>query len=151
MAAANDSAGLTAIIGAGRMGLGIAESFVIAGLEVGLPTSRPNSHARAGALVERTRGHVEAGLLDDVRADRAPSAPPPIPRPSRRRPRDRGRARGPRRQGGVLRAASAAAPGAIIATNTSSLPIAGLAESGTPSASSACTGSTRRSGRRASR
>ena len=56
MSAAIDSSSLTAVIGAGRMGLGIAESFVMAGLDVRLR----RGHARARAELARPPGRAHA-------------------------------------------------------------------------------------------
>ena len=145
------------MLGGGTMGGGIAGHLARAGLEVRLADASAELAERAReALLERTRGHVEAGLLEDV-ARR--------PRPSQAAADVEAAVEGadlvieavpedPELKAEILGRASAAAPAeAIIATNTSSLPIAGLAGVGASgrSASSACTGSTRRSGRPASR
>ena len=54
----------TAIIGAGTMGLGVAESFAVAGTPVRLTDVTPESTRKAyKRLMQRTRGHAEAGLL----------------------------------------------------------------------------------------
>src|SRR3954451_8881131 len=72
MAAANESAGLTAIIGAGRMGLGIAESFVIAGLDVVFAEVTPErAQGSPARLADRMRAHVDAGLVDGAAMARA--------------------------------------------------------------------------------
>jgi len=53
-----------AIIGAGTMGLGVAECFALAGLDVALVDATPDLTGRAlQQLEERVRGHVDAGLL----------------------------------------------------------------------------------------
>lgn len=54
-----------AIVGAGTMGLGVAESFATAGMYVRLVDESPKLTRQAKErLVERTKGHVEAGLLE---------------------------------------------------------------------------------------
>lgn len=61
------------IIGAGRMGLGIAESFVIAELDVTFVEATPElCRESRERLVERMRGHAEAGLIPHDAAERAP-------------------------------------------------------------------------------
>jgi 3-hydroxybutyryl-CoA dehydrogenase len=53
-----------AIIGAGTMGLGVAESFAVAGTAVRLTDVTPEPTREAyERLMQRTRGHAEAGLL----------------------------------------------------------------------------------------
>lgn len=53
------------IVGCGTMGLGVAESFVAAGIAVRLVDATPElSAGTTERLVARVRGHVEAGLLD---------------------------------------------------------------------------------------
>jgi 3-hydroxybutyryl-CoA dehydrogenase len=131
MSAATDSAGLTAVIGAGRMGLGIAESFVMAGLDVVFAEVTPErAQGSPARLADRMRAHVDAGLIDraalarvaDVRAaddlaDAVQGADLIIECVTE----DIGV------KEGVLRACDAAAlPGAIRASNTSSLNIATL-------------------------
>src|SRR4028119_1138225 len=62
----------TAIIGAGTMGLGVAESFAVAGTPVRLSDVTPESTRKAyKRLMQRTRGHAEAGLLGAEAVDRA--------------------------------------------------------------------------------
>jgi 3-hydroxybutyryl-CoA dehydrogenase len=64
-----------AIIGAGRMGLGIAESFVVAGLDVTLTESSVElAHASLARLAERMAGHADAGLLEPEAAQRGAAA-----------------------------------------------------------------------------
>src|SRR5690348_5834774 len=57
--------GRAAIVGAGTMGLGVAESWAAAGVAVSLVDATPEqtrlAHAR---LAERVRKHAEAGLVD---------------------------------------------------------------------------------------
>jgi 3-hydroxybutyryl-CoA dehydrogenase len=61
-----------AIIGAGTMGLGVAECFAAAGMEVRLTDATPElSREAKERLVERARGHAEAGLLSAEAAERA--------------------------------------------------------------------------------
>jgi 3-hydroxybutyryl-CoA dehydrogenase len=56
------------------MGLGVAECFAAAGIEVRLTDATPELTRRAKEqLVERARGHAEAGLLTTEAADRAES------------------------------------------------------------------------------
>jgi 3-hydroxybutyryl-CoA dehydrogenase len=72
MSEAVDSSSLTAVIGAGRMGLGIAESFVMAGLGVVFAEVTPErAHSSPARLAERMRGHAAAGLIDDAALGRA--------------------------------------------------------------------------------
>jgi len=53
-----------AVIGAGTMGLGVAECFAAAGVSVRLVDATPELTLRARErLIERARGHAEAGLL----------------------------------------------------------------------------------------
>jgi 3-hydroxybutyryl-CoA dehydrogenase len=61
-----------AVIGAGTMGLGVAECFAAAGIEVRLTDATPELTRRTKeGLVERVRGHAEAGLISTEAADRA--------------------------------------------------------------------------------
>ena len=61
-----------AVIGAGTMGLGVAECFAAAGIGVRLTDATPELTRRAKErLVERARGHAEAGLLSAEAAERA--------------------------------------------------------------------------------
>jgi 3-hydroxybutyryl-CoA dehydrogenase len=61
-----------AVIGAGTMGLGVAECFAAAGIEVRLTDATPElSREAKERLIQRTRGHAEAGLLSAEAADRA--------------------------------------------------------------------------------
>ncbi len=61
----------TAVIGAGTMGLGVAECFAAAGVEVRLVDATPELTLRARErLVERARGHAEAGLLSGEAVER---------------------------------------------------------------------------------
>jgi 3-hydroxybutyryl-CoA dehydrogenase len=65
-----------AIVGGGRMGLGIAESLLAAGLEVAIAEESPERCAASrAALRARVAAHVEAGLVEAVVAERAEAAP----------------------------------------------------------------------------
>jgi 3-hydroxybutyryl-CoA dehydrogenase len=60
-----------AILGAGTMGLGVAECFAAAGMEVTLADATPELAREAKErLVGRARGHAEAGLLPEDAAGR---------------------------------------------------------------------------------
>src|SRR3954447_18225229 len=61
-----------AVVGGGRMGSGIAEAFAAGGLRVQVSDATPElaGAARERALA-RTRGHVEAGLLAEEALERA--------------------------------------------------------------------------------
>ena len=62
----------TAIIGAGTMGLGVAESFAVAGTAVRLTDATPDSTQEVyERLMQRIRGHAEVGLLEAEAVDRA--------------------------------------------------------------------------------
>jgi 3-hydroxybutyryl-CoA dehydrogenase len=61
-----------AVIGAGTMGLGVAECFAVAGIHVVLTDATPELSREAKVrLVRRARGHAEAGLLSEEAAARA--------------------------------------------------------------------------------
>ena len=115
------------------MGGGIAGHFARAGLAVALVDASPELGEQARErLLERTRGHVEAGLLphDAVARTERLTTPPDLEAAVADAdlvveavPEE------PGLKADILRRVSAAAPAAaIVATNTSSLPIAGLAE-----------------------
>jgi 3-hydroxybutyryl-CoA dehydrogenase len=71
----NDWPRSAAIIGAGTMGLGVAECFAAAGLGVRLADATPELAREARErLVQRARGHAEAGLIPVEAADRAEEA-----------------------------------------------------------------------------
>ena len=62
----------TAVIGAGTMGLGVAECFAAAGIRVLLTDATPELTREAkGRLVRRTKGHADAGLLAESTVGRA--------------------------------------------------------------------------------
>jgi 3-hydroxybutyryl-CoA dehydrogenase len=116
-----------AVLGGGTMGGGIAGHLARAGLEVRLADASPELTEQAlERLRRRTAAHVEAGLLDDkalpVAADDVEAAVRDVDLVVEAVPED------PELKADVLARASAAC-GAVIATNTSSLPIAGLAGS----------------------
>jgi 3-hydroxybutyryl-CoA dehydrogenase len=121
-----------AIVGAGTMGLGVAESWIAAGVLVHLIDISPEQTRQAQSqLLQRVQGHVQAGLVDEAIVARVADMPPiddlasavagvdlvfeaVFERVDVKR--------------GVLEAIEAAAsPTALIATNTSSLPIDDLA------------------------
>jgi 3-hydroxybutyryl-CoA dehydrogenase len=61
-----------AVIGAGTMGLGVAECFAAAGIRVVLTDATPDLTRQAkDRLARRARGHAEAGLLAEEAAGRA--------------------------------------------------------------------------------
>jgi 3-hydroxybutyryl-CoA dehydrogenase len=121
-----------AIIGAGTMGLGVAESWLAAGVSIRLIDMSPAHTRRAHAqLARRVQGHADAGLVDPALPARVQSLPLPdsvaeavagadlvFEAVSERFETKRE----------VLTAIEAAAPpDAVIASNTSSLPIDDLA------------------------
>ncbi len=121
-----------AIVGCGTMGLGVAECFITAGVAVRLVDTSPEATRLAcERLAQRVRGHVEAGLIDAAVLDRALAvqadhdlatavAGADLVFEAVFEQLDMKR--------DVLAACAAAAPReAIIATNTSSLPIDELA------------------------
>jgi 3-hydroxybutyryl-CoA dehydrogenase len=66
--------GVAAVIGAGTMGLGVAECFAAAGIRVRLTDATPELTRRAEKrLVARARRHAEEGLISAEAADRAES------------------------------------------------------------------------------
>jgi len=115
------------------MGGGIAGHLARAGLEVKLADASAELAERAReGLLDRTRSHVDAGLLDEAALARTEgvravadveTAVEGVDLVVEAVPED------PELKAGVLRRVSEAAPAAaVIATNTSSLPIAGLAD-----------------------
>jgi 3-hydroxybutyryl-CoA dehydrogenase len=121
-----------AIIGAGTMGLGVAECFAAAGIRVLLTDATPELTEEAkNRLARRVRGQAEAGLLSEEAAGRAEAVETAgdvagavaeaelvfeaVPEDIRLKEE-------------VLGSCSASAPGdAVIVSNTSSLPISDLA------------------------
>jgi 3-hydroxybutyryl-CoA dehydrogenase len=130
--AAVDGGRRMAVIGAGRMGLGIAESFVMAGLDVAFAEVTPaRAQGSPARLRERMLGHANAGLIDQQDVDRVATqvrAAEDIPDAVRSADlviecvtEDVGV------KEGVLRACDESSrPEAILASNTSSLDIAQL-------------------------
>lgn len=122
-----------AIIGAGTMGLGVAQCFALARLDVTLVDETPEATQQAlERLAERVQNHVDAGLLPDsaVEAARTVRAASDIAEAAASA--DLVFEATPERveiKREVLAACDAHAPAdAIIASNTSSLPIDELAE-----------------------
>jgi len=122
-----------AIVGAGTMGLGVAECFAAAGISVRLTDASPDLTRRAKErLVQRARGHAGAGLLAEEAAERAQAvetadsaaeAAANVDLVFEAVPEDVGLKRD------TLGACSGAAPSeAVIVSNTSSLPINQLSE-----------------------
>ncbi|MDP9438402.1 MAG: 3-hydroxyacyl-CoA dehydrogenase family protein [Actinomycetota bacterium] len=122
-----------AIIGAGTMGLGVAECFAAAGLEVRLTDATPELALRAKErLVERARGHAATGLVPSGVVERAEgveaaegvaAAVSGVGLVFEAVPEDMGL------KERILGACSGAAPQeAVIVSNTSSLPINELAD-----------------------
>ena len=117
-----------AIIGAGTMGLGVAECFALAGLDVTLADETPAASRQAlKSLEERVRMHVDVGLLPESAFEAARSARAAVDIAEAVASADLVFEAVPERieiKGAVLAACDADAPAdAIIATNTSSLPI----------------------------
>jgi 3-hydroxybutyryl-CoA dehydrogenase len=121
-----------AVVGAGTMGLGVAECFAAAGINVRLTDATPDLTRQAKErLVERARGHAAAGLLAEEAAERVESvetadsaaeAASGVDLVFEAVPEDMDLKRE------TLGACSGAAPpGAVIVSNTSSLPINTLA------------------------
>ncbi|HZC84622.1 MAG TPA: 3-hydroxyacyl-CoA dehydrogenase family protein [Rubrobacter sp.] len=122
-----------AIIGAGTMGLGVAECFAAAGIRVLLTDATPELTGEAkDRLVRRTKGHADAGLLaaDTVgraeaveTADDVAGAVGDVDLVFEAVPEDIGL------KEEILNSCSAAVPeDAVIVSNTSSLPINDLSK-----------------------
>lgn len=121
-----------AIIGAGTMGLGVAECFALNGLDVVLVDETADASQRAlGSLVARVRGHVDAQLLPQTAIEAAQSVRAAGDIATAVASADLVFEATPERleiKAVVLAECDARAPErAIIATNTSSLPIDDLA------------------------
>jgi 3-hydroxybutyryl-CoA dehydrogenase len=121
-----------AVIGGGTMGGGIAGHLARAGLRVSLvDASQELAEQARERLLSRTRGHVDAGLLPAEAAEATARVTTPPDLEAAVGDADLVIEAVPERQAlkeDVLRRCSAAAPEtAIIASNTSSLPIEGLA------------------------
>jgi 3-hydroxybutyryl-CoA dehydrogenase len=123
-----------AVIGAGTMGLGVAECFAAAGIGVRLADATPELAREAKErLVARARGHVEAGLVSPGTVDRVegveaadgvPAAVGDADLVFEAVPEDL------ELKHGILTACSEAAPAeAVIVSNTSSFPMDELAKS----------------------
>lgn len=120
-----------AVVGAGTMGLGVAECFAAAGMTVGLADATPELAREAKErLVLRGRGHADAGLLPEeavgrmeaVEASDATRVVGDVDLVFEAVPEDAAL------KEEVLGALSARAPsGAVIVSNTSSLPMDELA------------------------
>jgi len=121
-----------AVLGGGTMGGGIAGHLARAGLEVALADADPQLTRQARErLLARTREHVEAGLLDPAAGERTArvavadgleAAVAGAGLVIEAVPEDQAL-----KEEVLERVGAAAPPEAIVATNTSSLPIAGLA------------------------
>lgn len=121
-----------AVLGAGTMGLGVAEYFSVAGLDVTITDMTPELSRQAiGRLIERTQGHVDAGLLSADAIDRAKTVQSADDIVSCVRDVDLVFEAVPEKidiKRDVLQAVEAAiSPETIIVSNTSSLPIDDLA------------------------
>ncbi|HEX5848444.1 MAG TPA: 3-hydroxyacyl-CoA dehydrogenase family protein [Rubrobacter sp.] len=116
-----------AIVGAGTMGLGVAECFAAAGVGVVLTDATPDLTRQARhRLTERARGHAEAGLLSEEAAarveavetaDDVAAAVDGAELVFEAIPEDIGL------KEEILTSCSEVAPDAVIVSNTSSLPI----------------------------
>ena len=120
------------VIGAGTMGLGVAECFALAGLDVVMVDETPEQSRQAlNRLLRRARGHVEAGLLPEGALDAARKVEAAADIATAAAGADLVFEAVPERieiKGAALAECAANAPAeAIIATNTSSLPIDDLA------------------------
>jgi 3-hydroxybutyryl-CoA dehydrogenase len=123
-----------AVLGGGTMGGGIAGHLARAGVRVALVDASPDlSRTARERLLERTRGHVEAGLLPPDATDGTARIETPADMEAAVAGVDLVIEAVPEDatlKDEVLRRCAAAAPvEAIIASNTSSLPIEGLAAS----------------------
>jgi 3-hydroxybutyryl-CoA dehydrogenase len=122
-----------AAIGAGTMGLGVAECFAAAGIEVSLTDATPElSREAREQLAARARGHAEAGLIPAEAADRAGAVEAADDVSAAVHDTDLVFEAVPEDLGlkhEILAACSDAAPeGSVIVSNTSSLPIDELAK-----------------------
>ena len=125
--------GAVAVVGAGTMGLGVAERLAAAGIGVRLTDASPDLTRRAKeGLVRRARAHAEAGLLSGEAverveavqtADGAAEAASGVDLVFEAVPEDLGL-----KEETLGVCSGAAPPGAVIVSNTSSLPINTLAE-----------------------
>src|SRR5215216_2281387 len=123
-----------AVIGAGTMGLGVAECCAAAGIQVRLTDATPElSREAKQRLVQRARGHAEAGLLSAEAAARAEAVEVADDASAAVRDADLVFEAVPENlelKHEILTACSdAASPEAVIVSNTSSLPMDELARS----------------------
>ncbi len=123
---------VVAVVGAGTMGIGVAECFAVAGIGVRLTDATPDLTRRAKErLAERARGHAAAGLLAEgavervemvETADGAAEAASSVDLVFEAVPEDMDLKRDT-----LGTCSGAAPPGSVIVSNTSSLPINDLA------------------------
>jgi 3-hydroxybutyryl-CoA dehydrogenase len=121
-----------AVVGAGTMGLGVAECFAAAGIRVRLTDATPEMTREAKErLVQRARGHAEAGLLSEQAAQRARAVEAADDAPAAAADAElvfEAVFEDLNLKHDILAACSGAAPaGSVIVSNTSSLPIDDLA------------------------
>jgi 3-hydroxybutyryl-CoA dehydrogenase len=122
-----------AVIGAGTMGLGVAEYLAAAGVQVRISEATPELARQAlEKLGQRAQGHAKAGLLSPEAADQAKSVETADNVPAAVRDADFVLEAVPEDlalKHGILAACSGAAPReAVIASNTSSLSMDELAK-----------------------
>jgi len=122
-----------AILGAGTMGLGVAEYFAITGLDVTITDMTPELSRQAlGRLIARVQGHIDAGLLPPDAIERAKTVQSADDIASAVQGVDLVFEAVPEQieiKRDVLQAVEAAvSPDTIIVSNTSSLPIDDLAK-----------------------
>jgi 3-hydroxybutyryl-CoA dehydrogenase len=115
------------------MGLGVAECFAAAGIEVRITDATPELSREAKEhLVQRARGHAEAGLLSEEAAERAEAVETADDAPAASRDAGLVFEAVPEKlelKHEILAACSGAAPpDAVIVSNTSSLPMDELVE-----------------------
>ena len=122
------------IVGSGIMGSGIAEVAAKAGIEVDPPVAPAGDGRRHGRRRSRSRSPSRSSGASSSEDERDAGPRPGHrhrrpPRPGRLRPRDRVGRRGPRHQEGAVHASSTTSckDDAILATNTSTLPVVELA------------------------
>ena len=114
------------VVGAGQMGAGIAQVVAASGRRVSLHDPYPGATERGLAAIRKSLAKLEE--KGGAPAGRGARAHQRGGRTRARRPDDRGGDRGRRRQGRRLpRADATLPPEAILASNTSSIPITSLA------------------------